>query len=683
MATIPLGNAGRALPGRMPGIRTQPAGMAVGRALEQAGNVGVQVGLQAQADESRLQQQAMREQQQEAARQAQVAEAAERAREALALQTAEDMLIDTHDQLGAEVLQGRTSKDKAGEAWAERSRKVLDESLGGFREQTRGLAAGRLEGTTLRLGNTLRRTVEKKDRQDITADMTTRLERLSRDYMANPGQAEAEAMTLFDQLGPLSDMPADQLSRARQSWKEQAQYTAAFDAVSRGRADRRQLGEAEKLIGNLRDLDPQRKAQLLDRAQGYRLAMDQQEEMRQARAARAAEASMRRAEAEFNTLQALADKGTALAPEYVDKVIAATAGTPYQAGVRQLMQQARDTGGLAAQPLAVQRAQLTALDAEIAQRGRSPELDRRREQLEKVLRGTESDVKAEPLEAALQRGVISALPPLNLQAGLEGIVAQLGQRVTQAGSVGQWAGQAVSPLTGDEAQQMARLLQSQPPAAKAQSLAAVAAVIPPAQAQALAAQIDAKDRPLALALAAGTSQTTQGRTVSELILRGAQAVADKSIKEEKGAEFGTRALVAKEVGEALAGKAREDVIDAARLIYLGKQASGEAVTAQGAVRLAIGGDIVEHNGKRVPVPAGLDEEALRDRLVRMPASRISAQAPDGFVYLLGGRPMGVPEFLVALPDAQLEPAGLGRYVVRSGGSLVLNNERRPIVVDVR
>lgn len=683
MATIPLGNAGRALPGRMPSVRPQPAGALLGRAVEQAGAVGAQIALQAQDDASRLQAQQMREQQQELARQAATAEAAERAREALQLQTVEDMLTDAHDELGNEVLQGRTAKDKAGEAWAERSRKVIDESMPGFREQTRALVAPRLQGATLRLGNTLRRTVERKDRQDITAGMTTRLERLSRDYMANPGQAEAEAMTLFDTLGPLSDLPPDQLARARQTWKEQAQYTAAFEAVSRGRADRRALADAEQLIGTLGDLDPQRKAQLMDRAQGYRLAMDQRAEMAQARQARAAEASMRRAEAEFNTLQALADKGTALAPEYVDRVMAATAGTPYQGGVQQLMQQARDAGGLAAQPLAAQRAALTALDAQIAQAGRSPELDRRRDQLEKVLRGTETDVQAEPLRAGLERGVITELQPLDMSQGVEGMAAQIGQRVQQAGSVGQWAGRAVSPLTGDEAQQVAKLIHSQPPAQKAAALAMVAGALPPAQAQALAAQIDAKDRPLALALASGAAQTTQGRLTSELILRGAQAIADKSIKEEKGAEFGTRAMVAKEVGDMLAGKAREDVIDAARFIYLGKQAQGESVDAAQAVRLAIGGAVVEHNGRRVPVPAGVDEDTLRQRLERMPMEKIAAQSPDGFVYLPGGRPMGVPEFLAALPGAQLEPAGFGRYVVRSGGSLVLNSERRPIVVDVR
>jgi hypothetical protein len=115
------------------------------------------------------------------------------------------------------------------------------------------------------------------------------------------------------------------------------------------------------------------------------------------------------------------------------------------------------------------------------------------------------------------------------------------------------------------------------------------------------------------------------------------------------------------------------------LVYIGQQSAGLSPSPQGAVALALGGPLTEHAGKRIPVPQGIN---LADKLQRYPVQDIAAQAPDGFVYLPGGRPMGVPEFLGALPSAQLEPAGYGRYVVRSGGSLVLNQRREPVVIDV-
>lgn len=640
--------------------------------MQQLGATGVDVGVQAMADQTRIRMDEQR-------RQEATAEAAARARDALQLQQTEDKLADLHDEIGAGVLQGTIPKADAEKMWRERSQKVAADALPGFRDTTRELVQPRLTGTADRLGNTLRRTVEKKDRQDVTADMTTRLERLSRDYQTDPQRAETEAMALLDTLGPFSTLTADQVAKARQGWKEQAQFTTAYEAVSRGRNDRKALSSAEALIGKLGDLDPQKKAQLMDRAAGYRMHLDQQAEMAAQRAARQAEASMRRAQAEFQTFQGMADKGTVLAPEYIDRVMAATAGTPYQAGVRAMAQAARDNGGLAAQPVPAQRATLTQIDALIAQQGRTPELDKRREQVEKVLQGSEADLSKDALRAGLQRGVITDLQPLQMTGGMQGLAQQLTARTQQAQQVERWAGRAVSPVTVEEAQQLGSMLRTLSPQERGNGVALLAQAMPPRQAQALAKQIDAQDKPLALALAVGSQRTTQGRTTAELILRGAQVVKDKGVKEEQGAEFGLRAQLAKTVGEALPAAARDDVLAASRFIYLAKQAEGEGISYEGAVRLAIGGDIVEHAGRRLPVPAGV---SLPERLQRYPRSAIEAQTTDATVYAFGGRPMGVPEFLSSLPGAQLEPVGMGRYAVRSGGGLVTNAERRPIVIEV-
>ena len=676
MAQIPMGNAGRAVAGGVPMLQPRDEGGASARATEGLLSTAQQVNNQLTAENTRLADEERR-------RQESVAEAAARARDTVQLQNTEDALTDLHDEVGGQVLRGEIPKDKARTVLAERAKKITDEALPGFREQTRGLVQPRLNGTVLRLDNAMRRTVEQKDRQDVTADMGQRLERLSRKYAADPAAAETEAMATFDTLGPFSTMNAAQLASARQKWKEEAQFTAGFSAVSAGRADRKALAEAEKIVGGLPDLDPQRRAQLLDRAQAYRLHLDQQDELRAARNARAAEAYLRKAEAEFNTFQTLADKGGVLDPAYIDRVSKATAGTPYQAGVVALAQQAKEGNAFATQPLAVQRATLDALDSRIASEGRNPALDKHREKLARLVTLSEADYKRDAMRAALERGVITELQPLNLSGGVQGLVQQLQARVTDADKVRQVVGASVSPLTADEAGTLGRMLTTLPPDQKGNAVALLAGAVPAGQLQALAIEIDKQDRPLALAMAVGSQRTTQGRTTAELILRGQQAIKDKSIKEEKGAEFGVRAQIAKEVGDSLPGQAREDVIDAARLIYLGKQALGETMSTRGAVALAVGGPIIEHNGRRLPVPADIDADTLQQRLNKYPAAAIAAQAPDGYVYLPGGRPMGVPEFLVALPSAQLEPAGLGRYMVRSGGSRVMNERRQPIMVEIK
>jgi hypothetical protein len=610
--------------------------------------------------------------------QAAVAEAAAKAKDQMALQDIEDRLTDAHDELGTQVLQGQVAKDQAAAAWAERSSKLVADGLPGLRDQTRELVEPRVQRLSDRLDRSLRRTVEKKDRSDISAAMDTRLERLAREYSKDPGRAEAEAMAIFDTQGPFSSKSPEQLAQQRQQWKEAAQYTTAFEAIQAGKRDPKALAAAEKLVGTLKDLDPQRRADLLGRADTYRLQQQQQAEIAAARAARQQEAALRRAEASFNTMQALADKGGALDPAFVDQVLRSTAGTPYQAGVHQLAKVARENSGFATQPLAVQRQAIDALDARIAREGRSPALDQHREKLERVYNEGTREAKDDPLRAALSRGVITELQPISMAGGVEGVMQQLGARVQQADVASRWAGQPVAPLTAEEATSFAKMLGGMSVENKANTLGMVAQALPPAQAQALARRIDAQDRPLALAMAAGAAKTTQGSFTGELILRGAQAMKDKAIKVEGGPEFGLKAQIAKEIGDAVPGQARADLIDAATFIYIGNQANGAAATVQGAVRLAVGGDIVEHNGRRIPLPAGVDEDKLDKRLRTVTPADIKTDTVRA-----GGVPMPAAEFLKTRPGLPLMPYRAGQFMPIVGGRPVVDGAGKPILIEVK
>lgn len=684
--------------GRAPVVQPPSFGASTAQAIERAGATGVQVGLTLQADQARLderqraetqraqQEQWAEEERQnriERARQEQAAEQARKARDSLLFEETRADIAAAQEEIATQLRTGALKAADAEGAWAERSRKLIEERLPQFSDDNaRGLLAPALERLTARGNAGVRRAVEQRNRQDVTADMQTQLRLLQRDYAADPARAEAVAATLFDTLGPQSLLTPQQLADARLDWKAGAQFTVADAAVRAARNDPKAVARAQQVLGDMKDIDPQRRVQLEDRLSGYQFAHQQQAELRAQRAARESEARLRRAAAEFETFQALADRGTALDPAYVDRVTAATAGTPYQQGVRAVAQQARETGGLAAQPIGAQREALAQIDALIATRGSTPELVKRRDQVQKVLNGAEQDIQADPLRAAAERGVIARVQPLNLTA-LDALPEQLANRALQADVAGAWAGRPVSPLTSEEAQQVGRMLDTLPPDQRGQAVATIARSMRPDQAAALARQMDKQSRPLALALAADTRKTSDGRQVAELILSGAQAVKDKAIKEDTQAEVGLRTQIAAELGDAVSGQTRDDLIDAARLIFLGKQASGERVTPAGAVRLAVGGPIVELNGRRVPLPYGdVSAEWLADKLRAYPAAEMQRQAPDGYVYLPGRRPMGVPEFLAALPGAQLEAVGLGRYAVRAGGSLAVNSAGRPIVVDV-
>lgn len=612
----------------------------------------------------------------------QLYEAAEKQRELIAIDKNTDALRDAHDEIGNQLRAGQIQPDQAERAFSERANAVLGEAVPTFRPQSQDLARAHIERVGLTLGNSVRKLADDQTRHNITAGMQTQLETLQREYRVDPAGATALAMELIQTQGPQSSLAPEQRAKLAQSWKEQTQFTAAFDAISAGRDDRKALGEAEKFITTLPDLDPQKRAQLVDRAQTYRMRLDQQDELRAQRAQRAADAALKRAEAEFTTFQTLADKGGVLDPAYVDRVTRATAGTPYQAGVLALAKQAVETGGFAAQPLNVQRATLQALDSKIATEGRNPALDKHREKLARVLGAAENDIKADPLNAALERGVVTQLAPINLAAGVSGLAQQLQARSQQAATVETWTGGAVSPLTKAEAEGVAGLLKSMPPDQKATALGVLTSTMTPRQAQALAGQLDPQDKALGLALAAGAAQTTFDRPVSELILRGAEAIKTKAVKLDDANETGLTAQIDKELGGAITNPEQaQRVREAAKLIWLGKAAEGQRIDPGNAVRLAIGGKVVDHNGGKVVIPAGMEAGDLSQRLASYPADALASQLTDGKVYVRG-QPVEAAQFLAALPGAQLRTLARGKFAVVSGGAVVTNANMKPVIVEV-
>lgn len=452
---------------------------------------------------------------------------------------------------------------------------------------------------------------------------------------------------------------------------------------------------AERVASNpiLSSMTPQALQGLIDKASGIVAQQDAAREAARLRALAEQDRRLKHAEAEFNVFQAMTDKGTALASNYIERALQNTAGTPYQEGIRRLAQQAQETGGFARMTVQQQTQALRDVDALIAQNGRTPTLDKRREALEKVLKGTQSDLKADPLTAGLQRGVITDYQPIQFGGGIEGLVPQVQQRTKQAEAVGRWAGQPVSPFTSDETRELFTRIASQPAPQRAQTLAALAQSMPPEQAQALAAQLDGQsksdqNRGFAAALQAGADRTTQGRYTSEIILKGMQALQDKTIKEEKTPVDGWRGRIAKITGEVYRNpKEAEFIADKARFILAGKVAEGASGSERDvseAINLAAGGIIRDHNGQRIPMPTSVDTPSqFRDRLKAMKPDQLAL--PDGKVYINTGsavRAMPAADFLATLPDAKLTYWKRGMYFVQAGGTFAAKADGNPVVIEV-
>ncbi len=249
---------------------------------------------------------------------------------------------------------------------------------------------------------------------------------------------------------------------------------------------------------------------------------------------------------------------------------------------------------------------------------------------------------------------------------------------------------ASRPLLADEASQLGDLLSTLPPSQRSQRIAQLASALPPDMGRALAEQIDAKDKALGLAMTFASERTTAGRLTSELLIRGGMAKKDgTSTKGEKSPDVKAANWKAHAAAE-LSGvfpneRVTQQMVDAADLVMHGiASENGGRLTAKDmdrAVGLALGGTLVEHNGRKIPLPAGVDEEALDKRLRAVTVDEIGRQA--GATVRAGGAEIPVAEFVKSLPGQQLMPVSKGRFAVLVGGRPVVNAKGDPIIVGVQ
>jgi hypothetical protein len=245
----------------------------------------------------------------------------------------------------------------------------------------------------------------------------------------------------------------------------------------------------------------------------------------------------------------------------------------------------------------------------------------------------------------------------------------------------------VSLFRPDEAEKVGNVLLAMPPKDRAGALVGLSKVMTPGQRAAFAAQVEPKDKALALALAYTDRQTTSDRYVAEMVLRGQQARLDgTSMKNAKqadatvgqwSAEFASD-LEGVFPNQQTANSIREAAILISHSIAAEQGGALSKADRERALRLAVGGSIVEHNGARIPLPAGVDEDALGKRLRSVTPDELKTDTVRA-----GGVPMPAAEFLKALPGLPLMPYSSGRYAPIVGGRPVVDGAGRPVLIEVR
>lgn len=625
----------------------------------------------------------IQKQRDEEARHAQLqAEAADKAAAVAAMTRARDGLAALHDDTVEGVRTGTIDKTKAADEWQQRTRDFMAGALEGVPAVHRGAVQADLDHQVATFSRGVRKSVELRDQQDVRSGINDTLEYTQRLYSTDPKAAEQLATETLRTLGPFSGMDPAAIQKAGQAWKEGTRYTKAYGMVNGARRDNAELDKVAAQLDTpeFEALDPQRKAQLLTQVEGFKVANVQRAEAEARRRQAEEERRLRHAEAQFNAANSILTTGKVLSDAYVQQVSQAVAGTPFDLAFKEALRQGPEQAAFGQQSLATMERLLSQTRAQLNVNGTDPATEKRLKQMETIRDQARKDYAEDPLLAAQERGVLPGVASLDTSS-IAGLISTIGERTGQAALVAQQVGGAVSPLLRSEAESVVKILNVLPVDQRSSALAQLASAIGPQQAAALGHQMAPKDKALGIALGLAGDKTTAGRYTSEIVLKGAQAIKDKAVKEDNRALVGVRAAVAAEIGDAYIDQTlRERMIDAAVYAEYGLQAESDSDPRR-AVRLVTGG-IVERNGRKVPLPRGMSASDFDKRIQQVTAVDIAPQLVDGKVYV-SGTAMPAADFLAQVPNAALLHAGQGRYAVQTGAGLATNAAGRPLIIEVK
>ncbi len=612
----------------------------------------------------------------------------QRAQAAATLATLGNDLHDLHDTIGRDVTAGTVPAAQA----IPEFRKRMGEAIG---ERTKGLTADQsqlINEHIIKAGGTLERSLGgiavQRTQAETGANLLDMSEQFQRSAMRDLPGAIRQWDGAVDAMGPAAGWDPAKIASTKQSFKEGASYNfanAALEGAGETGNTALVVAAREKLQGPEGEaLDPARRTALITKAYGYENAI-------KAAGVRATEKTAREAAARenagtdiYNKAFDLSAQGRYFSTDFISELSTTTAGTKMAGAAQELVKSQAAVAGFASLSLPQQRADVERQRAAGSdpKRGISPVEQAVQAQYSKIYEASVKAYDENPWQAAQERGVIRDAPTISLN-NMQDAQQVLAGRMQQIGQIEVAAGRKVSPLQPEEAEQIGRLVRALPPDQQSSALATFGKMIGDGDRLAdLARQIDTKDKVLGTAMMVGDLQTTQGRYVSELVLKGARAIKDKAIMMDEHKETGWRGAIAKEVGDAFPNQeVRDKMIDAAYYVQAGFAAEGGGTDTSRALRLVVG-RIVEHNGSKIPLPRGMEENDFERRLSSIKPAALEAQTPGGNVFV-GKTAVPLAQFVNSLPSASLVHAGQGRYNVRAGMGLVTNAQGKRIMIEVK
>lgn len=546
----------------------------------------------------------------------------------------------------------------------------------------------------------------KNTQQQIGANADTLLDTAGKNIALNPADIDAtvdSTKSAYLSAAMSAGLPQQAASKKAQDWADQqyAQHAVTATIQARSSGDLDALGKLESDLTDPKGfyankMDANQRNQVLSTVVSQRLQLEnQQGAQQQARETQAATA--------YNGASDLLNQGKQFSPAYTKQLVAATSGTAVGPDTQQLITLAGQNAGfsslsLPAMQAAIQKDQGAANTPGV---GTDPLTAKAVKARQNIYDASVDAYKKDPWNAALDRGVITAIPQLDTSS----IPNMLGSLQARAGAVGvieNQAGRRVSLLTPDEASQTLQMVNSLSGDAQAQVLQGIGAAYGSApRINDLAEQWKEKSPPVALALKAGSGGgdggpllTDKGAPISTFILAGAQAVKDKTVKVDEAAGTGIKAQIATQINGTLPPNQAEDAKDSAYYIALGnavkngrEQPSSSDIqsgidTATGGISNT-GGTKLSGKPQSVARPYGWTDDQFQASVKTATPANIENQVggkPIDTVYA-NGKPIPAEQFMQKFPSYQLMRVGVrGTYAVVTGSKFVSDSTGAPVTI---
>lgn len=667
MATIPMGNYGQAVarPGPVQGVqRLDALNAAADRTGQIAGGVVTDM---AQAE--------VREQQARQGAQAQ-----------LTLATFNNDLHDAKDRISTGVLEGSVDPKRAAQEFDRAARELGAKHLGGYMPAQRETMEAHAAGVVGTLQRTIAGVVQKRQQSDTAATIDQFGEQAAREGMrTGPGWAADKYAALLDFSGPAAGWTPEQIAVKKQAFREGTAY-AFFDAAGTGALTSGDVKGLDSVLARIQGpagevLDPLKRVQLTHQMFGWKQSLLAAEQRRLDAVEREQFIREKDAVTEINKAIDLTSAGQFLSPEYIRQLSAATTGTQQQGATMTLLASQQKVAGFAARGAGQREAILNAMREDGATRGTGtdPVAFKQLNSLEQMNATIKRNAEDNPWEAAQKYGVIQSAP-LSSLVNPQVATQAMQQRMAQISLVEDWVGHKISPLQPQEADQLAQMLRAMPVSQAASMLSQFGSTMNDSvRTGHVAKQLGDKDGDMSLAMLFASQNTTQGRTVAELVLRGNRALKDNLVMVDKAKDSGWEASIAKQINGAYLNPQVEDQAKRAAMLILIARSSDstqDSTTVENAVTLATGG-IVERNGAKLPLPYGMKADEFDKRVRAINYASLVSQVGDGFV-LAGGTSVPLPDFVAGIPDAQLVSHRNGSYYVRAGAGFVTNSKGKLI-----